>query len=47
MLPVTVSKPSIEDGIGPGGRWNLQGTLALDQIQMHFSINKKIFLSQT
>jgi len=40
MLPVTASKPSIEDEIGPGGRWNLQGKLALHQIQMHLALNK-------
>jgi hypothetical protein len=28
-VPVTVSKPSIEEGITPGGIWNLQGTMVI------------------
>jgi len=46
MLPVTASKPSIEDEIGPGGRGNLQGTLALHQILMHFALNRDTFHSK-
>jgi hypothetical protein len=50
-LPVTVSKPSIEEGITPGGLWNLQATMVLYQIQTTLSLfNKntstKYFLQQ-